>query len=149
MKGSIWAVIVLIAVFTLGGAGVSAMLSEHATTQTVDNESYTLPADHNNTTTLDGEWVIFHNISVYNTSTAAELDRGTDYEFNDRTGELSATNTSSYAGKSVNVSYAYGESDETTTEINTVLSIFQPFLGLIIVGAILGTLMAMLGWWPS
>lgn len=140
---------ILIAVLAVGGIATGGMIDQHSNTTTVINESHTLPSDwQNDSVSLNNNYTTFHNITVYNNNTA-ELTRGTDYYFNVSKNALSAAD-SAYAGNDVTVTYAYRAPDsERTQRIASLLAIFNPILGLLIVAAILGALLSLLGWWPS
>lgn len=146
MRGTIWIVVV---VFVLGAVGFGAAGSfaaeETVEVRSVENETHTLDTQDPVTLGAADDWTsMYHNETVTDEN-GSVLERGTEYEINYTSGELTAASTTT-DGEQVRVTYAYDWQDATSSGISAVLSVaLAPLLGLIAIVAAVGAFANWLG----
>jgi len=143
MKGSFWIIAVLVVSLTVGALAIPAAVANSADTVTVENEPQTL--DENGTQLAEASdestVVIYDNETV--TVGNDTLVSGEDYQFNNKTGIITPTN-STVTGDEALVNYSVAQTDGRTGAVASLLGLFGPIWPLLVVAAVFATLWGMI-----
>jgi hypothetical protein len=138
MKGNLWQVVVIalalalaLPLFVNGGFGAAATQSEANETTTVNFNS---PYQVENADAYE------LNQSITVTQNGTELSSGTDYAWNQSTGEVSWLKNGTASEDSTTIEYQYRDHTDRTTLIATLLEANASWIGLLLLVVAMGFL---------
>lgn len=149
MKGSIWAVVVVIILLVVGALAIPAAMADGATSEEA-TETHTIWTD--DPTELDEsdtwfELVPNETVTWDDNGTTVELTRDEDYSINETAGTILAEDPQ-YDGETIEIFYEYTVLDAQTEQIAGLFGLLVLFAPWIIIAVVLGAVMSLaLGRW--